>query len=104
VDALIAPAQQIFADENARRGGAIQLIRDRWKPAKRTSVRRLCVIAPSHFRLWDDAGFSLMECFGNDQVTAVRFDPDNPASASPVAFASAASECEAVVAPNTARA
>ncbi|MDB5293585.1 MAG: hypothetical protein JWL69_4826, partial [Phycisphaerales bacterium] len=103
-DAMVQPAQKVFADHNARRAAIVRSTREAWRPDK---LRQICLVAPSHFRLWDDAGHMLHETLGNahdaDAVRVVRYDPDDPACASPAALATAAAECGAIVTPNTGR-
>jgi hypothetical protein len=102
-DALVAPAQKIFADHSTRRAQRVRILRQNWKSP---SVRRICVIAPSHFRLWDDIGAALAGTFEDRThgIAVSRFDPDDPASASPAAMAAAAAACDAIVTPNSSRA
>ena len=50
-DALIGPAQKVFADATTRRAAEIQCVTKR--PMHRQSLTDFCVIAPSHFRLWN---------------------------------------------------
>lgn len=106
-DALIGPAQKIFADESNRRAGQIQSVTSGWRPARKPFDRalRLCLIAPSHFRLWNDAPTVLSNVLAaGDDVSVRRFDSDDPATASPLALARLAAECDAVVAANLFRA
>ncbi|MDB5305725.1 MAG: hypothetical protein JWM97_3274 [Phycisphaerales bacterium] len=103
-DAMVQPAQKVFADHNARRAAIVRSTREAWRPEK---LRQICVVAPSHFRLWDDAGNALNETLSaapsGDGVTVVRYDPDDPACASPAALAAVAAECGAILTPNTGR-
>lgn len=104
-DRLIAPAQKVFADENTRRADQIRRLAS--LPRAGLPRRRVCVVAPSQFRLWDPAPHTLANMFlhgdGNKTITA-RFDPDDPASASPLALGSAIAECDAIVSANFTRA
>lgn len=103
-DAMVQPAQKIFADHGTQRAATVRSTRGAWQPGK---VRRICLVAPSRFRLWDDAGTALADAFASvgdsDGVSVLRYDPDDPAYASPAALAAAAAECGAVVTPNTGR-
>ena len=98
-EAMITPAQRIFSDVTQRRAAAIGQLLESDTPA---TSQRACVIAPSHFRLWDDAGHTLAQLAGQRGWTQI--DPDDPACASPLAMARTASQCGAVVTPNTGRA
>ena len=104
-DRLIAPAQKIFAAENARRAEQIRSLTSR--PRRVNGVRRLCVIAPSRFRLWNPAPDWLINALSaseTEEITVRRFDTDDPASSSALALASAIAECDAVVSANFGRA
>ncbi len=98
---LIPGIEQIVREETARREGILREIRSR--PVKKCG--RICVVAPSAFRLWGDNGHALATAL-RDEANAefVRFDPDDPANSSPLALASAVSECEALVTANLGRA
>lgn len=111
IDHLVAEAQRVFSAETARRTGQLQRSRDGWRarPAAAVGPLRICAIAPSHFRLWDDAGSVLADVLEqtsppDGSVECRRLDVDNPASASPLALAEAAAGCDAVVAANLSRA
>ena len=104
-DRLIAPAQKVFAAEGIRRTEEIRRLAS--VPRTGHPRRRVCVIAPSGFRLWDPAPDALSNSFlhaDGDKVFAVRFDSDDPASASALALASAITECDAIVSANFTRA
>lgn len=104
-NALIPIAEKIFNAQNAQRAQANKPARQNWKPTDREKPR-ICLIAPSHFRLWDDGGHVLTETLGDScggECECVRFDIDDPASASSAALAVAAGECDAAVAVNLAR-
>jgi hypothetical protein len=98
-EAMITPAQRIFSEATQRRAGAIGQLLESAAPA---TSQRVCVLAPSHFRLWDDAGYTLARFATHAGWTHV--DPDDPACASPLAMTRAASQCGAIVTPNTGRA
>jgi hypothetical protein len=104
-NALIPIAEKIFNAQNARRAETNKPRRQSWQPSGRRTPR-ICLIAPSHFRLWDDGGHVLAETMGDSrggEYECVRFDSDDPASASSAALAVAASGCDAAVAVNLAR-
>lgn len=96
---MIAKAQTVFATENVRRKKAMAEQLRATNAAPSNNNKSLCVISPSMFRLWDFSAAVLAK-----MLVAKRFDPDNPASASPLALAIAAKECDAIVAANIARA
>jgi hypothetical protein len=99
-DVLIEPAQTVFAKVSSHRTNRVQSLHSAWQPQDR-HARRVCLLAGSEFRLWDDAGLVLAELgSGNSGIDVRRVDPDRPTSASPLALADAAAECDAVVAAN----
>jgi hypothetical protein len=100
-EALIPAAQQVFAAVGVRRSQQLVPLRKNWRCSDRTPPR-CCVVAPSHFRLWDDGGDVLAKIFAED-TESIRFDSDDPASASPLILAESACQCDAVVSVNLAR-
>lgn len=103
VDALVAAAQRIFGDAMTSRSEALRRVREAARP-RPGQMTRVCVVAPSQFRLWDDAGQLLREVAdGIPGIDRERFDPDDPASSSPLALARAASGCDVLLSANTAR-
>lgn len=102
-NALIDPAQGVFAKVSSDRTAQLQEIRQQWRPSA-AGVRRICLLAPSEFRLWDDAAILLAEMDFNGQGIEVhRLDSDCPTSSSPLSFALAACQCDAVLAANVFR-
>lgn len=102
-DGLVAPAQTIFNAENARRTQQISALRERKQARK---FNRIGVVAPSHFRLWDDAGAVLgaaMSAPIEGKIPAALLDTDDPLRASTLALAELGAECDAIVAANIAR-
>ncbi|HEY1685260.1 MAG TPA: hypothetical protein VGG19_10895 [Tepidisphaeraceae bacterium] len=92
---MISRAQKVFAAENARRG---QIIQENLRAgSKRTE--RICLFAPSMFRLWDPAALVLSE-----MLPGVRFDPDQPVNSAPLGLSLAVRDCDAIVAANVAQA
>jgi hypothetical protein len=110
LERLIGDAQRAFGEVSARRAAAIASMRARWAPRDLGAdavTRNLCVLAPSTFRLWDDAGDALYAALTSTKsphVTWRRFDPDAPAASSPLALASAAAESDGIVAADLSRA
>ena len=101
-DRLIGPAQQIFVSAGSRRAETIRQLASASR--NRGAGRRVCLVAPSHFRLWDPAAQTLARVVeGQRAVGTVRIDSDDPASTSPLALASAIVDCDAIVAANFAR-
>ena len=98
VERLVAAAQPVFADVNAARSQSIARRRDDWHPSG-----GLCVVAPSHFRLWDDAGAVLAEAL-RDGKALTRFNPDDPAGSSALSLLAAAEHCDALITADTSRA
>jgi hypothetical protein len=104
VDAAVAAAQGAFAEVNALRSRAVVRRRDAWH-RREARPPRLCVVAPSHFRLWDDAGAVLAEALrGDGPATVAAFDPDDPRCSSGLALQDAALQSDAVAAADTSRA
>lgn len=103
-DALIEPARQVIQRQVDTRGRAIAELRGsrRSRRSAELDPQRTCFIAPSRFRLWDDAGHSLGLIAA--EMKGRRFDSDDPASASPLALAQTIAQCDAVVGANAARA
>jgi hypothetical protein len=106
VEQLIGGAQKVFAEQNASRSATVAALRDR--PHRGPSTKRLlCVLAPSTFRLWEDAPAVLAETLQSAaDGTALeirRFDSDHPLASSPLAFGTAAAACDGVVAADTGR-
>lgn len=102
-DGLVAPAQAIFNSENARRTQRITELRERKQARK---FNRIGVVAPSHFRLWDDAGAVLgaaMSAPIEGKTSAALLDTDDPLHASTLALAELGAECDAIVAANLGR-
>ena len=97
---MIGKAQAIFAAENSRRKETIeQCVRKPRRESQSGSEKKICLIVPSGFRLWDPAADLLVKMFKGKQ-----FDTDQPTSSSPLGLAMAACECDAVVAANIGRA
>jgi hypothetical protein len=106
IDSMIAAAQKIFCDVNASRSAAVQAMsRDLAAGRAVSSARKLCVVAPSRFRLWNDIGHVLTEITQGRaaECEAVLFDADDPLCSSPLALLNAARQCSAILTANTAR-
>lgn len=107
IERMVAAAQQVFSAQNTSRAAAIHEARAAWRPAARARGPRLCALAPSGFRLWDDAGDVLAAAIQpageQAECEAVVFDPDLPRASSLLALAAAAARCDAFVAANVGR-
>lgn len=102
-DNLIPIAQKIFHAVSERRCDSMRRRGGEWRFG--ADVRMVCLIAPSHFRLWDDSGTALVEALRDTtEFETVAFDGDDPLSASALALSAAASGCDAIVASGIARA
>ena len=102
-DAMVGPAQKVFADESERRSAQIRSRVSVWKPAPR--AKKLCIVAPSRFRLWNDAPHTLHQTLSASREFEVsRFDSDSPRTASPVALCKLATNCDAAITANISRA
>ena len=107
VDVLVSAAQPLFAAAAAARAAEAHRRRDQMRCPAPSARRRLCVVAPSRFRLWDDAGAVLADALraqAGESADVVAFDADDPARSSALALLDAADGCHAVVAADTARA
>jgi hypothetical protein len=101
IDPMIATAQRVFADVNACRARVIQGLLSQSVEAR---ASRVCVVAPSRFRLWNDLGPALLGAFdGQHDLRPLHFDCDDPCNSSPLALAKAVSQCGAIMTANTAR-
>jgi hypothetical protein len=100
IEQLVSKAQDVFAAEGTRRAGAIRAIRSR-ACSLDCAKASPAIVAPTLFRLWDDAPAALAKLFPPD---AKRIDTDDPASASPLGLASAVQGCGALVTADFARA
>jgi hypothetical protein len=106
IEPLIQGSQAVFGEVIAARAADIRRRRAEWKPLGRLP-RRVCLVAGTRFRLWDDAGLVLRELASAMDAADVDWrilDPDDPASASPAALAEAACACDGLVTANSARA
>jgi hypothetical protein len=102
IEQSIAAAQKVFSEVTARRARQMREARDAWH-GKVDSPRRLLVVAPSQFRLWNDWGAALGDaCL--DDPDCVIVNPDDPVSASPLAVVQRAAQCDAIVTIDTSRA
>ena len=106
IEPLVNEAQQVISQITIRRSERMQLLRARsWrKPA----VTRLCVVAPTRFRLWNDLGHALVRAareaaHAGDDFTWTLYDADDPARGSPLALTETARQCSALLTANTAR-
>ena len=103
VNAVIEPAQRVFAEVSARRGEEMKALCAGWQPRSRPGSQ-LCLLCPSEFRLWDDAALALGEMdFSSASISVTMLDSDRPLSASPLALGSAAAACDAVLTANVFR-
>lgn len=107
VDRMVGAAQIVFAETNTARADRIELRRTAWR--RRPPGRlRLYVIAPSLFRLWDDAGAVLADAIAATpdaahDASVTAFDPDDPARSSVVALSETTEVCDAIIAADTSR-
>lgn len=103
---MIETAQQCFTAETRNRTEAIaELIRREKNRAG--DKKRVCLIAPSTFRLWDPGAEVLAKITATAEANVIAphiLDTDLPTSASPLALALAASNCDAVLSANISRA
>jgi hypothetical protein len=107
VDEMISMAQGVFSEISTVRAAAIQTMKQN-ASAQRTgaapSRTRLCVVAPSRFRLWNDLSGAMLGIFqGQNDIDVEHFDCDDPACSSPLALLKAASSADAMFTANTGR-
>jgi hypothetical protein len=94
VSAMTARGNVALAGETERRAALATEIRTR--SARHAKTGCICVVAGSNFSLWDIAGWALTDLLArNDRFRIL--DKDRPVSASPLALAMAANECDAIV-------
>lgn len=101
---LISAAQEVFSEQTRQRETRLAA----WASGQITNPRpahQWCIVAGSQFRLWQGAADVLWRSAGTnaDDPLCVRYDPDDPASASPLALAECAADCGGVVAADLAR-
>jgi hypothetical protein len=75
-------------------------VRDLCIAERNDASANLLVVAPTHFRLWDDGGSALSRAF---EIGAALLDPDDPAQSSGVGLAVAADDAAAIVTINKGR-
>jgi hypothetical protein len=99
--AVMSGAQAVFGAHIT--GRAERLVTVRVTPARRRGfVTKVCVVAPSRFRLWSNAGRVLAETLSSTTPQHVAaswevVDTDDLTTASPLAVAQAVSRCDAIV-------
>ncbi|MEZ0264006.1 MAG: hypothetical protein ACAI43_04705, partial [Phycisphaerae bacterium] len=95
---VLAAAERVLRAENERRAARVPEI----FASATGATGRVTVIAPSRFRLWDDAGRALGHLARAAGWSTI--DPDDVCSASPVALARAAAGSDALLLANASRA
>jgi hypothetical protein len=91
LSALLETANGVLSEETARRGRVLAGLRE-----KRVRSGRVCVAGGSRFSLWDFAGLALSRTLcGGERF--VHLDGSRPTSASPMALAAVAVQCDALV-------
>lgn len=100
-EALIPPAQAIFAEVTQRRAAELDAAsRAPWV----RSGAKVCVVGGSRFRLWNDAGHELAAIVsGEGEFDCHVFDVDDPCRTTPLALAGAVRAADAVVAADVCR-
>ena len=106
IEPLIGEAQRAISQLTVRRSERMNAVRS--KPWRKPAARRLCVVAPTRFRLWNDLGHALVTAAkdaadAGDDFAWTLYDADDPAFGSPLALATVARECSALLTANTAR-
>jgi hypothetical protein len=104
IDSLISTGQTIFTNVGTGRSVTMQSLRDA-SPRTLSTKNRLCAVAPSQFRLWNDIGDAILRALGDqNDFEILHYDSDNPTRSSPLALLQAASQCNAIFTANTSRA
>ena len=101
-EVLLPVVQRVLAEATPRRATLLKSLQERPRRSASSSVKRLCVVAPAQFRLWDDAGAVLADVLGrrrqsSDTIDCRTIDPDDPCSSGPLAITLAARYCDALV-------
>jgi hypothetical protein len=101
---LIASAQQAISRVLARVPEQLDQLKTRWRGAP-ARVRTVCVVAPSHFRLWRDTTPTLLHAIAETDgaLQALPIDTDRPTYSAPLAVAFAAVDADAVLSADLAR-
>lgn len=103
LEELIAAAQKVFSDVGASRSTLLQELRQS-PPSTKPGKPKMCIVAPSRFRLWNDIGQTLVRLFDEQsEIEAAPFDADDPANSSPLALLQAARQCSSILTANTTR-
>lgn len=97
---LIRTAEQAFSRINTQRQDQLRTLARR--PIDNSAP--WCVVAPLAFRVWEDAGWTLAKtCDAFESKETIVFNPDDPASASPLSLARASVNASGIVASNLVR-
>jgi hypothetical protein len=100
VSALISQANPVLANETGRRAERMNEIRRRPKARSGRQSTKICVVAGSAFSLSDPSGTALAKIFAAPGDRWARLDISRATSASPLALAAAAADCDAVITAN----
>ena len=105
---VIQRAQEVFSRQTQLRAQRIRDLQSQWRAPTAGRECRACVVAPSTFRLWEQAGRALMEALGSlntaqRPLEIVHIDPDDPAMASPLGLAMRAGACDMFLAADKGR-
>lgn len=94
---LIETAQRLFTETIAARNVTLAGLASSPVTPKGSSPRRVCVVAPSVYKLWSDAAAVLAESLSRQTSVEVRrLDPERPTTSSHLALAAVARECDAI--------
>jgi hypothetical protein len=106
VQPILTQAQSVFGQHIQMRSERIGQLRQSACPADRRQLAsgkvRVCVVAPSRFRLWDNAARVLGQSVRESESLSSMadwtwIDPDQPIESAPLAVALAAADCDAIV-------
>lgn len=108
VESMVQAVQRALAGVAPKREALLKTLQDRPRRSASSSVKRLCIVAPSIFRLWDDAGATLAEVLrqpstSSEPIDCRTLDVDDPCSSGPLAVTLSARYCDALVVANQAR-
>jgi len=95
INPMIEEAQAAFSRISSDRGNRLSAI------PPNAAATKLLLIAPTEFRLWDDAGYAMMQSLGSE-AEVLHLNPDD-AQASALNLAQVAANASAILIPNRGR-
>ncbi len=100
---MVPAAQHVFSQLGEKRAAAAQWAAQSW--VKRHPVEKVCVLARSQFRLWENDALDLANLLRETSTnTVITIDLDDPRQASTLHLAQTAGQCDALLMVNAGRA